>query len=209
MHIIQQKLLQVLNTKPFIGLTLREIGKEIEETSPQIVKHHLTQLNKEGFIIIDKKNKIIKKISKIDPDGIFVSLPILGSANCGPASIYAEENITGFLKVSQSILDKKGDLFIIKAEGNSMNKSNIYGNNIEDGDYIVIDKSDITPKNGDYVLSIIDNMANIKRYYKDTKNNRVILMSESTQEYLPIYIHEDDNFSINGKVIQIIKKLKM
>lgn len=208
MHLTQQKLLQALNEKPFIGLTLRDIGKKIGEKYPQTIKHHLTQLSKNGFIIIDKKNKIIKKISKADSDGFFISLPILGSANCGPANICAEENISGFLKLSKSILDKKGDLFVIKADGDSMNKANINGNNIEDGDYVIIDKNIISPKSGDYILSIIDNMANIKRYFIDKENNQIILMSESTKNYPPIYISENDNFVINGKVIQIIKKPK-
>ena len=206
MHLTQQKILQSLNEKPFIDLTLRDIGKSIGEHSPQTVKHHLTQLNKNGFIVIDKKNKIIKKILRTDSDGFFISLPILGSANCGPANICAEENINGFLKVSKSILNRNGDLFVIKAEGNSMNKANINGNNIEDGDYVVIDKNSILPANGDYLLSIIDNMANIKKYHKDIDNNQIVLMSESTQEYPPIYISEDDNFIVNGKVVQIIKK---
>lgn len=206
MHIIQQKLLTALSEKPFINLTLRDIGESINEISPQTIKHHLNQLVKNGFITIDKRNKIIKKISKIDSSGMFISLPILGSASCGPASIYADENVSGFLKVSKSILDKNGDLFVLKADGNSMNKSNVRGNSVEDGDYMVIDKSDISPKDGDYVLSIIDNMANIKRYYKDIKNKRIILASESTQEYPPIYIHQDDSFQINGKLIQVLKK---
>lgn len=206
MHPVQQKILQALNEKPFIGLTLRKIGENIGENSPQTIKHHLTQLSKNGFILIDKKNKIIKKISRTDTDGFFISLPILGSANCGPANIYAEENIGGFLKVSKSVLNKKGDLFVLKAEGNSMNKANINGNNIENGDYVVIDKSDTSPKNGDYILSIIDNMANIKKFYLDKENNQIVLLSESTQDYPPIYISESDNFLINGKVIQVIKK---
>jgi len=206
MHQTQQKLLDVLTKKPFFNLTLREIGKEIGIESPQTIKHHLTQLVKTGFIVIDKKNKIIKKISKADSDGIFIPLPILGSADCGPAKIYADENINGFLRVSKSILNRTGDLFVIKAEGNSMNKANVHNNNIENGDFVVIDKNDIFPKNGDYVLSVIDGMANIKKYFMDKINNQIILLSESTSEYPPIYISENDDFMINGKIIQIIKK---
>jgi repressor LexA len=208
MHLTQQKLLQELDEKPFIELTLRDIGKKIGEKYPQAVKHHLTQLNKNGFIVIDKENKTIKKVSKADSDGFFISLPILGSANCGPANICAEADISGFLKVSKGILNKNGNFFVIKADGDSMNKSNINGNNIENGDYVVIDKGNTSVNNGDYILSIIDNMANIKKYFIDKENNQIILMSESTQDYPPIYISENDNFIVNGKVIQIIKKPK-
>ena len=208
MHEIQQKILKILDDKPIEGLTLREIGLLVGEKLPQKIKHHLNQLEKKGLIAIDHKNKSIKKIRKSDPGDIFISLPILGSANCGPAEIFADQNINGLLKVSKSILKNNGDIFVIKAEGNSMNKAEVGKNkmSIENGDYVIVDRASVSPQNNDYVLSIIDNMANIKKYISDKKNNQIILVSESTQDYPPIYIHEDDNFSINGKVIQVIKK---
>jgi repressor LexA len=89
-----------------------------------------------------------------------------------------------------------------------MNQSVVNGNNIEDGDYLIIDSSDTSPSSGDVVLSIIDEMANIKKYVWDETNNQIVLVSESTKDIPPIYIHEDDSFMINGKVIQVIKKPK-
>ncbi|HZT34945.1 MAG TPA: hypothetical protein VFA15_03425, partial [Nitrososphaera sp.] len=59
------------------------------------------------------------------------------------------------------------------------------------------------------VLSVIDKMANIKRYHFDKENNQIVLMSESTQSFPPIHIHPDDDYSINGKVIKVIKKPKI
>jgi repressor LexA len=90
-----------------------------------------------------------------------------------------------------------------------MNKSNINGMSIEDGDYLIIDSDYRTPRNGDIVLSVIDDMANIKKYIYDEENNQIILVSQSTKDIPPIYIHENDSFMVNGKVIQIIKKPKM
>jgi SOS-response transcriptional repressor LexA len=89
-----------------------------------------------------------------------------------------------------------------------MNKSIVNGNTIEDGDYLIIDSSDTSPSSGDVVLSVIDEMANIKKYVWDEENNQIVLVSESTKDIPPIYIHEDDSFMINGKVIQVIKKPK-
>lgn len=76
---------------------------------------------------------------------------------------------------------------------------------IEDGDYVIVDSGNINAKNGDYVVSVIDGLANIKKYLWDNKNLRILLVSESTHNYPPIFIHEDDNFLINGKIIQVIK----
>lgn len=43
-----------------------------------------------------------------------------------------------------------------------MNKANVNGKTIEDGDYLIIDSDYRSPRNGDVVLSVIDDMANIK-----------------------------------------------
>jgi SOS-response transcriptional repressor LexA len=52
-------------------------------------------------------------------------------------------------------------------------------------------------------------MANIKKYIFDEENNQIVLVSQSSKDIPPIYIHEDDSFMVNGKVIQVIKKPKM
>lgn len=207
MHTIQEKLLKIVDEKNIGGLTLRQIGDLIGESLPQKIKHHLSQLERKGFILIDKKNKKISRISnKAKTDGLFVSVPIVGSANCGPATIYADQNIEGYLKISKRFISNKKGLFAIKAEGYSMNQANIAGKNIEPGDYVIVDSKNVSPHDGDYIISIIDGMASIKKYRLDKKNSRIALLSESTQEYTPIFIHEADDFMINGKIVDIVKK---
>ena len=207
MHYIQGKLLKLVDHQNISGLTLRDIGSLVNETLPQKIKHHLSQLERKGFIIIDKKNSIIKRTSgDIKNSDVFISIPIYGTANCGPRTIYANQNLEGYLKVSKKMLPKKDKIFALRAEGNSLNRADINGKNIEDGDFVIVDSQATNPKNGDYIVSIIEEMANIKKYVWDEKNSQIILMSESTQDYNPIYVHEDDNIVSNGKVIDVIKK---
>jgi repressor LexA len=208
MHKIQEKILNLIETKNLKGLTLREIGDLIGEKFPQKIKHHIDQLEKKGFITVDKQNKTIEKKSHTNLTPGMLSVPIVGAANCGPATIFANENIEGYIKISKSLLKKCQNIFAIRAQGLSMNKSIVNGNTIEDGDYLIIDSSDTSPSSGDVVLSVIDEMANIKKYVWDEENNQIVLVSESTKDIPPIYIHEDDSFMINGKVIQVIKKPK-
>ena len=59
MHNIQQKLLELAEKKNLGNLTLREIGGFVGETSPQKIKHHLQQLEKHGFIHINKMEHTI------------------------------------------------------------------------------------------------------------------------------------------------------
>jgi len=207
MHKIQEAILKLIREKNLTGLTLREIGDAVGEKFPQKIKHHLDQLQKKGFIKIDKKTKsILPAVLGKTQNTSLLSIPIIGTANCGPATIFANENIEGYLKISKSILKKCKSVFAIRAQGLSMNRASVDGKTIEDGDYLIIDSEYRNPRNGDVILSIIDDMANIKKYVWDEVNNQVLLMSQSTKEIPPIYIHEDDSFMINGKVIQVIKR---
>lgn len=191
------------------GKTLREIGYTVGEESPQKIKHHLTQLQKKGFIVYDSKNALIqKKERKSSLASPFVSIPIVGMANCGPATIFAEQNIENHLKVSSRMLPKTEGIFAVRADGISMNRAKINDKTIDDGDYLIIDSTYLAPKNKDIVLSIIDEQANIKRFIRN-EDGSIVLMSDSTRDFPPIYIHEDDEFFINGKVIDVIKKPKL
>ena len=211
MHTIQEKILKISAGRNLADMSLREIGKLIGEPSAQKIKHHLLQLEKNGLIQMDRLAKVMVKTR---PGQLYrsalMAVPILGSANCGPATIYTEENVEGYLRISGKLLTKKKDVFAIKASGYSMNKANINGESIDDGDYVIVDPSYRSVKNGDYVLSIIDGMANVKRYFEDKENKRIILLSESSASVSPIFIHYDDldSYLVNGKVIQVVKKPK-
>ena len=211
MHTIQEKILKISAGRNLADMSLREIGKLIGEPSAQKIKHHLLQLEKNSLIQMDRLAKVMVKTR---PGQLYrsalMAVPILGSANCGPATIYTEENVEGYLRISGKLLTKKKDVFAIKASGYSMNKANINGESIDDGDYVIVDPSYRSVKNGDYVLSIIDGMANVKRYFEDKENKRIILLSESSASVSPIFIHYDDldSYLVNGKVIQVVKKPK-
>lgn len=206
MHAIQEKLLRIIDEKSLSGLTLRQIGELVGEKLPQKVKHHLSQLERKGFITHDSVKREIRKSQEVSREG-FVSLPIVGSANCGSANIFVDSKITGFLKVSRKMVPRGGKLFILRADGDSMNKANVKdGKNIEDGDFVVVDAEQRNPARGEYIVSVIDEFANIKKFVPDLKNERIILQSESTKDYLPIFIHKDDKYCISGKVIDVIKK---
>ncbi len=211
MHPIQQKLLKLSETYNIGNMSFRDVARILGEDHPQTVKHHLEQLEKKELIDWDKENKVITKkvigvVSNID----FTIIPIMGSANCGHANIYADERIEGHLKISSKLLGNRNAVFAIKAIGYSMNNANIGGRNIEDGDYVIIDPSDKNVRSNDYVLSIIDEVANIKKIIIDRNNCQITLISESTFQYPAIYIEESEapKYLINGKVVQVIKQPK-
>ena len=136
----------------------------------------------------------------------FISVPLVGSANCGPATLLAEENIEGYLTVKKALLPRASGIFALRASGNSLNRAKIKGKNVENGDMVLIDSEDRNIRDGDYVLSIIGGMANLKKHKFDRKNNQIMLLSESTETFKPIIIMPGDDFAINGKVVGVIKR---
>lgn len=206
MHYIQQKILNFADNLNLKTGGLRQIGRLVGEPHPFKVSYHLNKLEKNGFIKIDKKTGVIKRTNNAEPQkGLFWAIPVLGEANCGEANIFAEENLEGYIKVSKNIIKAGAGLLAVKATGNSMNKADVNGQKIEDGDYVIVDTKK-QPKSNNYILAIIDNCANIKKLFIDSKNKIISLISESTENQPPIYIHETDKFLINGVVKYVIKK---
>lgn len=217
MHIIQEKLLELSKKKGFGDMSLRVMAAEIglPDESPQKIKHHLQQLEKKGFFTLDKVKGSVSHVPKwagsvIKSGATLFSIPIIGTANCGPATVFAEANYQGFLKISSKLLGRTSarDLYAIKGEGQSMNLAEFDGKRLEDGDYAIIDSTIHSPANNDAVLAIIDNKATIKRFIEDKENDQIVLKADSSSDYEPIYLHADDDFQINGKVIGVIKKPK-
>ncbi len=206
MHYIQQKILSFADNLNLKRDGLRQIGRLLGEPHPFKVSYHLKKLEENGFIKIDKKTGAIKRIKNEESQkGLFLAIPVLGSANCGEANIFAEENLEGYIKVSKKII-KAGDGFLaIRASGNSMNRANINGQNIGNGDYVIVDTKK-QPETNDYVLAIIDNCANIKKMLLNSKDKIISLVSESTENHPVIFIHKNDRFLINGVVKYVIKK---
>jgi SOS-response transcriptional repressor LexA len=220
MHPIQEKLLQLSKKENLAKLSLREmaahIGMPLE--SPQKIKHHLLQLQKRGFLQIDRAKGVMDRASLnanmakglLKKASHLFSIPIVGMANAGPATIFAEQNIQGFLRASSKLVgrQKPDGLFAIKADGTSMNRAEIKGQRIENGDYIIVDKNDLDVSTNDIVLAIVDNKGTIKRFIDDRQHGQIVLVADSTYDYEPIHLHPDDDFSINGKVVGVIKRPK-
>ncbi|HVZ17079.1 MAG TPA: S24 family peptidase [Terriglobales bacterium] len=220
MHPIQRKLLELSAAKNLAQMSLREMaaGIGVPTESPQRIKHHLQQLQKKGLLTIDRTAGIMSRtgtkaaVSKglVRGSATLLSIPIVGAANCGPATLFAEQNFEGVLRVSARLVGrtKPNGLFALKADGSSMNRATIGGRTIDDGDYVVIDSRDRTVRTNDVVVAILDGKATIKRFVDDRENGQIVLKADSSFDYEPIHLHPDDDFTINGKAIAIIKRTR-
>lgn len=142
-----------------------------------------------------------------------ITIPVMGAASAGPATQIADGTVQGYLKISSRLLDSRNysDLYALKVAGESMNRASIKGQTADDGDYVIVDGSKRTPKNNDHVIAVVDNLANIKRLLFDRENNQIVLISESSQDFMPIFVHPEDEQEglISGTVVQVIKKPKL
>jgi SOS-response transcriptional repressor LexA len=218
MHVIQVKLLELSKSQNLAKVSLREMARLIglPRESPQKIKHHLLQLQKRGFLAIDRPKGLMERSSNspawatglLDTGSRLFSVPIIGTANCGPATIFAEQNFQGFLRISGRLLgrSKPDGLYAIKADGTSMNRAEINGKKIEDGDYAIVDSRRIAAKNNDVVVAIFDDRATIKRFIDDRQNGQIVLRADSSFDYEPIYLHPSDDFMISGTVVDVVKR---
>ncbi len=196
--------------------SLEEIRKHFSLASASTAHHYVKKLEEGGYVSKADNQPRGVAILAVDFMGSsvsgnifgfdYISIPLVGAANCGPASILAEENIEGYLSIPKTLVSKRSGIFALRAVGNSMNRANVKGKTINEGDLVLIDSEDRNVNDGDYVLSIIDGAANLKRYSLDNKLGQVKLLSESSEVFKPIFILSGDDFAINGKIIAVIKQ---
>ncbi len=198
-----------------IAPSLEEVQKHFKFASVSTAHYHVEKLRAGGYVEREAKQARAMTIAPFEfsmslsgtLSGFeFASVPLVGSANCGPAELLAEENIEGYLTVKKTMLPRASGIFALRASGHSLNRASVKGKTIEDGDYVLIDAEDRNIKDGDYVLSIISGAANLKKYTFDIKKGHIVLSSESSESFKPIIILPGDDFAINGKVVGVIKR---
>lgn len=209
MNETRDRLLQLAREKDISNMGLREIARELNVKNPQNIKFHLKKLSDAGLLDFKMRPSVRIQANELGTSSL-IRIPILGAVSAGPATQRADNELSGYLRISSALLKTRNykDLFALKIAGLSMNRANVNGMPINDGDYAIVDGSKRSPKDGDYVIAVVDGLANLKRFLFDKENNQVVLMSESSEDYLPIFVHpQDDNEGlISGSVVQVVRQ---
>ena len=188
--------------------SIRQLRNEVVHNGLKIkssrsVFLYLNRLEEKGYIQRSTKDRGLVLVDKSDQH--FIDVPILGTTNAGTPTIVAEQNIEGYLKISKRLIPNR-NIFAVQVDGNSMNLSQINGKKINSGDYIIIDGDTKHIKNGDKVLVVIEKLATVKTY-KKLSSEVIGLFPQSTESrHKPIYLTPEDDFIINGKVIDVFKQ---
>lgn len=207
MHKLQKKLLDLASKEDISAYGLRKLGEKIGVDHPQKVKWHLSKLINDGYLYKDGEGRI--RPASQEGTARLARVPILGLANCGEPLSFADNTTHDYLTVSPQLLGSRNSesLFAVQATGDSMNACSIKGQPIDDGDYVIVDGSKVVPNNGDYVVSSIEGLANIKKFIRDDNQRVIALVSESTRQRPPIVVSNEDldSYRVHGTVVSVVK----
>lgn len=206
MNSIQEKILLLARTIDLEKTRRVDLVDLIGCKYPSQVTHHMNQLVKSGDLV-RVSGKLVPAMKSIAG---YITIPVMGEADCGEATRFADGRIIDNLVVSPSVINAKRPdrLYALIAKGDSMNAADVQGKSIEDGDYVVVDKQDgYVPQDGDVIVSNIGGLANVKKFKREP--GRIVLVSESVRQgdFSPIFIDDQDDYSVEGKVVDVIKAL--
>jgi len=172
---------------------MSDLGYKSPRSAALIIK----ELIKKGFL--NKKSNGELQLTKQEDSGSeynarTVDVPLVGTVACG-LPIFADENIEAFYPVSLDLVQSGSRYFLLRAQGDSMDKSGI--NNSD----LVLVRQQPSAENGDIVVALINDEATIKEFHR-TKNAVILKPKSSNLQHVPIILTSD--FQIQGVVIETI-----
>jgi|TARA_B100001540_G_C15538253_1_gene520168 repressor LexA len=172
--------------------TFIEIMKGLNFKSLGTVNWYIVELEKDG-IIQRVKGFNGKRALSILESHIVNQLPLLGVVSAGsPIEVFDN---TEYIDAPEVYC--KPNNFMLKVAGDSM-----IDDGILDGDYIVAKKIQIAEP-GDTVIASIDGEATLKRFYIGSNG---IELHPRNDKYSIIYINEEDELVIQGKLVAVIRE---
>lgn len=187
--------------------TVREIKEESSKLGLKLKSLrsfflYLNALEEKGYIERTSEDRgiLLKGVSSDN----FVQVPVFGMASAGAALMFADQYVEGYLRVSKRLV-KDRDVFAVQVSGTSMNRARVNGKLIQNGDFVLVDADVKEYKNGDRVLVAIDGLATVKTYRSVDGRTIALLPESDDKRHQPIFLTPEDNFVINGKVVDVLK----
>lgn len=175
--------------------TIRECSSHFGIT-PRAVQCHFSALQKKGYLSQSEKRsrsvRVLMDESGYERASAVIRIPILGTVAAGKP-LLCEENLDGYLNLSEPFVGKDDTYFALKVRGNSMIDAGIF-----DGDIAVI-RQQHTANNGEIVVAVLDEAITLKRFFKESC--RIRLQPENPV-FKPIYCQ---NVQIAGVLASLIR----
>ena len=195
LHSKQQQILELLKTNASNPLTIKELTELTDIGSPGVFYHHLSQLEKKGYIKRNPNNS--RDYIVLDsPENNIVYIGQYGMATCGPNGDILDDNPITHIPIATSLLRFPSvEAFIVEAKGDSMEPK------IFEGDIVIARKQNIA-NHGDIIVCSLNDKVLIKKFVHS--NDNVSLISFNQEIYHPIRVSKDDSFVISGVVKNIL-----
>ncbi|GHV15298.1 LexA repressor [Fibrobacterales bacterium] len=186
--------------------SFREIGERFEIKSTNGVRDNLIVLERKGVI---KRNvgqtRCIEIVGAHWSDGSqkqSLQIPLVGQIAAG-TPILAEENIEEYLTVDSSFAPRNSQAFALRVRGESM-----IGDGILNGDIAII-RTQKNAERGQIIAARRGSDATLKHYHPHPTENYIELrMSNPSPQFKPIIITQEDDFSIDGILCGIVRRVK-
>lgn len=181
--------------------SFEEIARSLRLTSLATVHKHITTLEKKGFIrrgynqsrsieIMQLPKPVREQVS----DRQVMELPLAGRIAAGRPLEAVEAGDT----LSLGDFARAGNSFVLQVKGNSMVEDHIL-----DGDYIVVEQTQVANP-GEIVVALIrDSETTLKRFYREAGGK--IRLQPANSEMHPIIVPAND-VKIQGRVVSVLRK---
>jgi repressor LexA len=177
--------------------TLREMRENFGVSSDNAILKHLKALQEKGYLTKDDTPRGIGLLNsvkeRLESASNLIRIPLLGSVPAGGA-VLSQEHILDHFEVGKDFLKRPQGSFALRVTGLSMIDVGIL-----EGDFVIANR-EMTPKDGDIVVALVDGGNTVKRYR--THGGRVWLEA-ANPDYKDIEPHE--YLEVQGVVTSVIR----
>jgi repressor LexA len=181
--------------------SFEEIARALKLTSLATVHKHLSTLERKGFIRRGYNQsrsievvQLPKSVREQVLDRRLVELPLAGRIAAGRPLEAVEERET----ISLADFARGPNTFVLQVKGESMREDHIL-----DGDYIVVEQTQVANP-GEIVVALVgEDEATVKRFYREPAGK--IRLQPANSQMEPILVPASD-VKIQGRVVGVLRK---
>ncbi len=178
--------------------TISEMARALRVKSKNSIAKLLSSLGEQRLIKRDGSARGIRVFDEFGNEiraGVW-AVPILGSIPAG-SPVVVEEHVEEWINLPNALLRGRKDVFLLQVRGDSM-----IGAGILEGDLVIVRPTrDI--RSGDIVVALLHDEATVKRFI-EIRGRRYL--KPENPKYGNIY--PEDEWTIQGKVVGVIRRLE-
>ncbi|GAB4174655.1 MAG: transcriptional repressor LexA [Wenzhouxiangellaceae bacterium] len=193
----QQELLSYIEQRleqDGIPPTRSEINRHFGWRSPNAAQSHLRALAAKG--VIELNPGLARGIRLTRPPVGEHELPLIGRVAAGRPML-ALENQIDRIRLDPALFGRRAD-YLLQVHGESMREAGI-----RDGDLVAVQRT-AQPQLGEIVVARLGDEVTVKRL---KRAGHAIWLEPANPDFAPIRVGPDHEFSIEGRVVGVIRRL--